>query len=216
LIDNNDTTITNAESYQQDVTIDAGLDEPTITTEIDLGIETYGQTAYEMIGFGIYAQNGNAIRTYFDKDNRRVKERSRVQLVTEQKERMVTKFAVTSSVSGLGDPRGGYVAAIQTYNETKLNIQPFINPKTGLPSIVPGVGGDIVAVVPVDGYLPTHYRNTSDLTRGLENSFFRGSKNTKATTLDGTEPVETFVSNPNTLTVNRTGRNNSEPILEVE
>ena len=216
LIENTDTTITNAESYQQEVIIDAGLDEPTITTEIDLGIETYGQTAYETIGFGIYAQNGNTIRTYFDKDNRRVKERSRVQLVTEQKERMVTKFAVTSSVSGLGDPRGGYVSAIQTYNETKLNIQPFINPKTGLPSIVPEVGGDIVAVKSVDGYLPTHYRNTSDLTRGLENSFFRGSKNTKATTLDGTEPVETFVSNPNTLTVNRTGRNNSEPILEVE
>jgi hypothetical protein len=225
LIENTDTTITNAESYQQEVIIDAGLDEPTITTEIDLGIETYGQTAYETIGFGIYSQNGNTIRTYFDKDNRRVKERSRVQLVTEQKERMVTKFAVTSSVSGLGDPRGGYVSALQTYNETKLNIQPFINPKTGLPSIVPVVGGDIVAVIPVDGYLPTHYRNTSDLTTGLQNSFYKGSRyksfidkngRTIWNTIDGSSPVETFVSNPNTLTVNRTGRNNSEPILEVE
>jgi hypothetical protein len=210
LIENTETTITNAESYQQEVIVDAGLGEPTITTEINLGIETYGQTAYETIGFGIYAQSGSAIRTYFDKDNRRVKERVRVQLITEQKERIVSKFAVTSSVSGLGDPRGGYVASIQTYTETKLNIQPFSG------SVIPVVGGDIVAVKPVDGYLPTHYRNTSDLTRGLENSFFRGSKNTKATTLDGTEPVETFVSNPNTLTVNRTGRNNSEPILEVE
>ena len=210
LIDNNDTTITNAESYQKDVTIDAGLDEPTITTEIDLGIETYGQTAYEMIGFGIYAQNGNAIRTYFDKDNRRVTERIRVQLITEEKERMVTKFAVTASASGLGDPRGGYISDIQTYTETKLNIQPFSG------SIVPTTQGNIIAVKPVNGYLPTHYRNTSDLTRGLENSFFKGSKNTAATTLDGAPPVEIFVSNPNTLTVNRTGRNTSEPILEVE
>jgi hypothetical protein len=210
LIDNNDTTITNAESYQQDVTIDAGLDEPTITTEIDLGIETYGQTAYEMIGFGIYAQNGNAIRTYFDKDNRRVTERIRVQLITEEKERMVTKFAVTASASGLGDPRGGYISDIQTYTETKLNIQPFSG------SIVPTTQGNIIAVKPVNGYLPTHYRNTSDLTIGLENSFFKGSKNTAATTLDGAPPVEIFVSNPNTLTVNRTGRNTSEPILEVE
>ncbi len=210
LIDNNDTTITNAESYQQDVIIDAGLDEPTITTEIDLGIETYGQTAYEMIGFGIYAQNGNAIRTYFDKDNRRVTERIRVQLITEEKERIVTKFAVTASVNGLGDPRGGYISDIQTYNETKLNIQPFSG------STIPTIQGNIIAVKPVNGYLPTHYRNTSDLTRGLENSFFKGSKNTAATTLDGTSPVETFVSNPNTLTVNRTGRNTSEPILEVE
>jgi predicted small secreted protein len=210
LINNNDTTITNAESYQQDVTIDAGLDEPTITTEIDLGIETYGQTAYETIGFGIYAQDGNAIRTYFDKDNRRVTERIRVQLITEEKERMVTKFAVTASANGLGDPRGGYISDIQTYTETKLNIQPFSG------SIVPVIQGNIIAVKPVSGYLPTHYRNTSDLTKGLENSFFRGSKNTAATTLDGAPPVEIFVSNPNTLTVNRTGRNTSEPILEVE
>ena len=56
----------------------------------------------------------------------------------------------------------------------------------------------------------------SDLTRGLENSFFRGSKNTAATTLDGSSPIETFISNPTTLTVNKTGRNTSEPILEVE
>jgi hypothetical protein len=210
LIDNNDTTIAIAESYQQNVTIDAGLDEPTITTEIDLGIETYGQTAYETIGFGIYAQQGNAIRTYFDKNNRRVKERIRVQLITQEKQRMITKFAVTASATGLGDPRGGYVSAIQTYNETYLNTQPFSG------STVPTIQGNIIAVKPVNGYLPTHYRNTSDLTRGLENSFFRGSKNTAATTLDGTPPVETFVSNPNTLTVNRTGRNTSEPILEVE
>jgi len=210
LIDNNDTTITNAESYQQEVIIDAGLQEPTITTEINLGIETYGQTAYETIGFGIYAQGGNAIRTYFDKDNRRVKERIRVQLITEEKERIVTKFAITASATGLGDPRGGYISDIQTYTETKLNIQQFSG------SVIPTVKNNIIAVVPVDGYLRTHYRNTSDLTRGLENSFFRGSKNTAATTLDGTPPVETFVSNPNTLTVNRTGRNTSEPILEVE
>jgi hypothetical protein len=210
LIENTDTTITNAESYQKEVSIDAGLDQPTITTEINLGTETYGQSEYETIGFGIYAQNGNAIRTYFDKDNRRITERIRVQLITEEKERIVTRFAITASANGLGDPRGGYISDIQTYTETKLNIQPFSG------SIVPNIGGDIIAVNPVDGYLPTHYRNTSDLTRGLQNSFFRGSKNTAATTLDGSPPFETFVSNPNTLTVNRTGRNTSEPILEVD
>ena len=209
LINNNDTIITNAESYQQEVSIYAGLDEPTITTEINLGIETIGQTAYETIGFGIYAENGNAIRTYFDKDNRLIKERIRVQLITEENERIITKFAVTAS-NGQGDPRGGYVAGFQTYTETKLNIQPFSG------STIPTINGNIIAVKPVDGYLPTHYRNTSDLTRGLENSFFRGSKNTAATTLDGTSPIETFVSNPNTLTVNKTGRNTSEPILQVE
>jgi len=56
----------------------------------------------------------------------------------------------------------------------------------------------------------------SDLTTGLINSYYKGSKNTAATTLDGTSPIETFVSNPNTLVVNKTGRSTSEPILQVE
>ena len=209
-IDMNSNFLLNGVSYQEEVTIDARLDEPTITTEINLGVDTYGQTLYETIGFGIYAESGSAIRTYFDKDNRRVRERVRVQLITEQKERIVSKFAITASINGLGDPRGGYVSDIQTYTETKLNIQPFSG------SIVPTIGGNIIDVKPVDGYLPTHYRYTSDLTHGMQNSFFKGSKNTAATTLDGSPPFETFISNPNTLKVNKTGRDSSEPILEVE
>ena len=201
-----------SEYYQNEVRINAELGNPSILTEIDIinANQIIGQTELETIGFGIYAQSGSAIRTYFDKEGRRVKERVRVQLVTEQKERVVTKFAVTASANGLGDPRGGYVSDIQTYTETKLNIQPFSG------SIVPIVKGNIIDVKNVDGYLLTHYRNTSDLTRGMENSFYRGSKNTAATTLDGSSPIETFISNPNTLKVNKAGRDASEPILEVE
>jgi hypothetical protein len=218
--DYNDETNVSSEYYQKEIVIDAGLGEPTIVTEIDLGTETYGQTTYETVGFGIYAQSGSAIRTYFDKEGRRVKERVRVQLITEQKERIVTKFAVTASATGLGDPRGGYVSDIQTYNETKLNIQPFSG------SIVPIIKGNIIDVKNVDGYLPTHYKNTSDLTTGLQNSFYKGARyksfydvetnRTIWNTLDGASPVETFVSNPNTLKVNKSGRDASEPILEVE
>ena len=189
------------------------MDLPTILTEIDIyDINTVvGQSDYETIGFGIYADNGHAIRTYFDKDGRRVKERIRVDLVKEQKQRIVTKFAVTASAIGLGDPRGGYVSDIQTYYETRLNIQPFSGSK-----VINTGTGSIVEVTHLSGYLPTHYRNTSDLTIGLQNSFFRGSKNTAATTIDGASPIETFISNPNILTVNKAGRNTSEPILEVE
>jgi hypothetical protein len=205
---------TNFESdyYQKEVNINAGLGEPTILSEVDIygGSTIVGQTEFETIGFGIYAQSGSAIRTYFDKDNRRVKERVRVQLVTEEKERIVTKFAITASANGLGDPRGGYISDIQTYTETKLNIQPFSG------SVPVTVGGNIIDVKNVSGYLSTHYRNTSDLTRGLQNSFYKGSKNTAATTLDGSSPIEIFTSNPNTLRVNKTGRDASEPILEVE
>ena len=42
------------------------------------------------------------------------------------------------------------------------------------------------------------------------------SHDTPATTLDGTPPVETFATNPNTLRVNKAGRDASEPILEIE
>jgi len=212
IIDMNSNLIFEGDSYQKEVIIDAELASPTIVSEIDTtnSNQIVGQTDFETIGFGIYAQSGSAIRTYFDKDNRVIKERVRVQLVTEQKERIVTKFAITASANGMGDPRGGYVSDIETYTETKLNIQPFSG------SIVPIVKGNIIEVKNVNGYLPTHNKFTSDLTRGLQNSFYKGSKNTAATTLDGSSPIETFVSNPNTLRVNKTGRDSSEPILEVE
>jgi hypothetical protein len=210
LINDNVLPTTIAENYQQNVTIDARLDLPTILTEIDLQIDTFGQTEYETIGFGIYADGGHAIRTYFDKNGRRVKERIKVNLVKEEKTRKINVWNVITP-DRKGDPRGGMRAELETYYETKLYIQPY----SGSTTITAGKN-NIVQVTAVDGYLPTHYRNTSDLTTGLQNSFFRGSKNTAATTLDGSSPVETFISNPTTLTVNKTGRNTAEPILEVE
>jgi len=78
--------------------------------------------------------------------------------------------------------------------------------------------GDGLPVVfkPVNGYLPSHNKFTSDLSVGMRNSYYNGCKNTAATTLDGAPPVETFLTNPNALKVNRAGRDISEPILEVE
>ena len=210
LITAGDNFITNAESYQYNVEINAGLGDGTILTEIDLINSNIivGQTDYENIGFGIYAESGSAIRTYFDLDGSVKKQRVRVNLVTEQKRRDIVKYK--TKINGLGDPRDGYILTSSVYTETSLNIQPFSG------STPPTIKGNIIAIQPVSGYLPTHYRNTSDLTRGLQNSFYNGSKNTAATTLDGSSPIETFTSNPNTLTVNKTGRNASEPILEVE
>ena len=200
-----------AESYQENVEINAGLDNPTILTEIDIyDINTIvGQSDYENIGFGIYAQNGYAIRTYFDANGRRVKERIKVDLIKEEKRRDVVAYNI--KVNGKGDPRGGYYVTSSIYYETKLNIQPFSGSK-----VINAGTGSIVEVIKVDGYLPTHHRNTSDLTTGLKNSYYLGSKNTAATTLDGTSPVETFNTNPNTLRVNKAGRDASEPILQVE
>ncbi len=210
VIDANSNFILETDYYQKEVDINAQLGDPTIVGQIELenSNTVVGQTAYENIGFGIYAQNGSAIRTYFNKDGIVTKERVRVNLVKEQKIKLVDKFNVV--IGGKGDPRGGFYKQEETYTETTLNIQPFSG------SSIPTVKGDIIEVKPLHGYLPTHFRNTSDLTRGLENSFFRGSKNTAATTLDGTPPVETFTTNPNTLKVNKAGRSANEPILEVE
>ena len=66
-----------------------------------------------------------------------------------------------------------------------------------------------------NGYTTGHYRFTKDTTRGLENSYFNGSKQTSLTTLDGTPAVEVFATNPNTLKVTNSGRGSGEPILEV-
>jgi hypothetical protein len=160
---------------------------------------------YETLGFGIYAQSGSAIRTYYDKDGNLKKERVRVQLIKETKTREYVYLTGSVGVSGLYNKVG-----TDTYVETKLNIQPF----SGSSALTSSNAN--VKVIPLNGYLPTHYRNTTDLTRGLQNSFYKGSKNTAATTLDGTPPVETFLTNPNTLRVNKAGRDASEPILEVE
>jgi hypothetical protein len=208
---NSDETILTSEYYQNQGTIDAGLGDPTILTEIDIinSNIVVGQSDLELLGFGLFAQSGSAIRTYFDKDNNRIKERVKVSIIKERKTRDYTYL------TGSASDRLYTALGTETYFESYVNIQPFTG-SNGSINALPTTDAKIVEVTPVSGYLKTHFRNTSDLTRGLENSFFRGSKNTAATTLDGTSPVETFTTNPNTLRVNKAGRDASEPILEVE
>jgi hypothetical protein len=80
----------------------------------------------------------------------------------------------------------------------------------------PYKNGVITAIEPFVGLTSGHYSNTKDTARGLENSFYGGSKQTSRTTLDGTPAVETFSTNPNRLRVGPTGRGSGEPILEVD
>ena len=101
-----------------------------------------------------------------------------------------------------------------TKHRFKVNILPFTGSDGNETSS--SVAGNIVEVTALDGYFPTHYVNVGDLTSGMENSFFKGSKQTSATTLDGGSPVQTFTTNPNTLRVSDAGRGSGEPILEVD
>ena len=205
-----DDTQATAENLQYEVDIDAQFDA-TIQSEIDIYSMTkiVGQSAYEEIGFGLYGNNGYAIRTYIDSDGITKRDRVKVDLIKQEKRRDVV--APLIKINGKGDPRGGYYLTSSVYYETELNIQPYSGSK-----VINAGTGSIVEVKPLTGYLPTHYRNTSDLTTGLKNSYYLGSKNTSATTLDGTPPIEVFSSNPNTLKVNKSGRPANEPILEVE
>ena len=197
-----------SEYEMYETTADSNLKEPTITAQTD---EIYARLVnsdpYELDGFGLYASGGFAIRNYYNYDGVYIKDRVRVSLVVEKKPFTFQKYAVTASSTGLGDPRGGFITTSSYYIETSLLIQPY-----GATAITGGA--NILSVSPVTGYLPTHYRNVGDLTTGMQNSYYKGSKNTSATTLDGSEPVETFSSNPNTIKIS--GRDNNEPILEVD
>jgi len=131
-----------------------------------------------------------------------------VDILTKKKFRYV--FRPIQTVNGVEDPRFGQQIVLEEYTEDEINIQPF-NTAT---IIGPGTGS-VVASRPLTGYLPNHYKNKG-LPTGLENSYFKGAKNTSATTLDGSAPVETFATNPNILKVGRANRDNSEPILEAD
>ena len=203
-----------SENLGYEATIGTGLDRRTLLERPETFTTIVGMDEYERIGFGLYAESGGfAVQTYFDSDNIIKKRRVRACVVKEQKQVTTTKFKVLLP-DGTGDPRGGTEVTSSLVIETKLNLQPFTG-SNGLPSELPSITGSIVSVTPLRGYLRVHHRYTKDTTKGLENSFFKGSKNIAATTIDGSSPVEIFATNPNTLVVNKAGRSNAEPILEV-
>ena len=151
----------------------------------------------------MYGQNGHAIITKIDNDNNFYKVRKRVDVVTES-----YTVEVPENINSSDSSMGRHFVT-QTFERKKISFRNFSD--SG--SIT---GDNIVSVVPLNGYVPYHYRNVGDLTSGLENSFSNGSKQTSKTTLDGGSPVQTFTTNPNTLRVSDSGRGSGEPILEVD
>ena len=161
-------------------------------------------------GFGIVASNGFTVRTTRDAFNNYKKEKLRVWVVKKEK-----KFKQKVQLNPLDSSLGSIVSESVVRTKTIVS---FTSPSGSLANTVGNVDtdGTVVQVTPLEGYLPTHYRNTSDLTTGMENLYFKGCKQTQATTLDGTPPVEVFTTNPNTLKVSDSGRGSGEPILEIE
>ena len=185
-----------------------------LMTELDfnnstiVGLDPDGITR---AGFGIGpATNGFIIRTTRDNFNNYKKEKLRVWVVKKEK-----KFKQKVQLNPLDSSLGTIVSESAVRTKTIIS---FTSPSGSLASSVGQVDNDgtIIQVTPLNGYLPTHHRNTSDLTTGMENSYFKGCKQTQATTLDGTPPIEVFTTNPNTLKVSDSGRGSGEPIIEVE
>jgi hypothetical protein len=160
-----------------------------------------------VVGFGLYGSGSNTIITKIDKNNNFVRERAKVFLLKESFTVNVPKLVNSASLDT-------ELESVTKFRH-KVTILPFTG-SDGNESIDPTVTGSIVEVTPLNGAFPTHYKNTGDLTSGMENSFFNGSKQTSATTIDGSSPVQSFTTNPNTLKVSDSGRGSGEPILEVE
>ena len=200
------------------ITVNSGSDMGGISITVNAQFETsqsgeFDSTVFNQIGmdmnsltvagFGLYAQNGHSIITRLDKDNNFVKERKRVDVITESYE-----VDIPQNIDP-NDASKGREFVTKTLYRKKLNLRDFSQSGSL-------VVGNTISAVPLDGYVPYHYRNVGDLTTGMENSFFNGSKQTNRTTLDGGAPVQTFTTNPNTLRVNSSGRGSGEPILEVD
>lgn len=158
-------------------------------------------------GAGLYGKGSHTIITRFANDGTIIKERKKVFIL-----KCRYNVTVNEIISPFNVSTNGYDEFENVVRERfrfKLSILNFEQPD-------PIVSGEVVEVLPLNGYLPQHYRYTGDLPTGLQNSYFNGSVQTSATTTDGKSPVEIFLTNPNILRVNDTGRGSGEPILVVD
>lgn len=227
------------------IELDCGLQDPTLLGEVDLE-DSYQQVGNDPDspfnkGFGITGYNGTVDRTYFREDGTLVlTERYNSYIIKVRYTRNVPKRVPANGLSSslyrntkLSATDKIVLEKVYRYEKKLILIEP-IDYSLPIPAfrgplqhsfytdIVANLGtypyknGVIIEIEPFVGYTAGHYRNTKDTTRGLENSFYEGSKQTSLTTLDGTPAVETFTTNPNRLKVGPAGRGSGEPILEVE
>jgi hypothetical protein len=215
--------IINEDSLSGFMTINSGSDMGGIVFNIDaqLGSSLTGEydsdvftqvgmdkDSISVAGFGVFGSGSHSVRTYLDVFGNIIKERVKIFQIRES-----YQVDIPQNIDP-NDASLGREFVTQTFIRNKVTILPFTG-SDGNETLTPS-GGNIVSATPLNGYFPLHYRNVSDLTTGLENSYFRGCKQTQLTTLDGGAPVVTFTTNPNTLRVSDTGRGSGEPILIVE
>jgi hypothetical protein len=191
--------------------IDYRRDDGTITTELDLmnaGQIVGMDNAYIDYGYGTVFNNGYG--KYHYEENGSFKSKGIRAFMVTKKDTIIIPSA---SVGGI------YTNVLTSSYHNELIIQDI------------GVSGslandpNIIGITTASGYLPSHYIYKGSKHIGLQNLFYKGSKNIESivngvtgslTTIDGKSPVEIFITNPTVLRINKQGRNTSEPILEVD
>lgn len=203
------------------VPIDTVVDAPeSSSSELEsltgtfIGLDDY---SFSNIGYGLGpVKNGYGQRIYRDKFNNYKKEDVRVWIIKKEK-----KFKQKINIDSKDKSIGTQVSESVSRFKTIVSFVPSASNEYWTSSLSGMVGtededGTIVQVTAAEGILPGHYELVSEKPTALENLYFKGCKQTQATTLDGTPPVEVFTTNPNTLKVSDSGRGSGEPILEVE
>jgi len=208
--------------------ISTGLEDPTILTqyEQESAYESAGNNArspYD-VGFGIMGENGAVDRTYFDNSGFLVlTERMNAYILTIKYVRQIPDVDILGNITYESVPM--YVKKLELIDPIDalaLNVFKSPTQHSFYTAILAALGtypydnGVVTNIEVFNGYTTGHYRYTKDTSRGMENSFYNGSKQTSLTTLDSAPAVETFTTNPNRLKVSDTGRGSGEPILEVE
>ena len=161
------------------------------------------------LGYGLYAKRGNSIFRRYDETFGNLETTgSRVSAFLVKETKAKKKKVQTGGYPATTSGPIKYETLTTYEDKYYVSLLPFSG------SIA--IGNDITQVTSINGYLPTHYKFVNGLGEGLQRSYFKGSKQTAATTPDGLDPVETFTTNPNVLRVAKTGRGSGEPILEVD
>jgi hypothetical protein len=187
----------------------ASIDTRIISASITAEFEGFGSTIvnvgelYSDIGYTSYFDNGYTRLNYQDYDGTYKSKKVRAFVVTRRSD-----LIIPMNVGGIS---GSIYEDILTDVFTNELILQEGNQTASLASDV-----NIVSITTASGYLKSHYIYNKDRSIGLENTFFIGSKQTSATTIDGRAAIEEFVSNPTILRVNENGRPNNEPILVVD
>jgi hypothetical protein len=187
----------------------ASIDTRIISGSLTAEWELFGSTVvnvgelYSDVGYNTYFDNGWARLNYEDYDGTYKSRKVRGFVVTRRSD-----LIIPMNVGGIS---GSIYEDILTDVFTKELILQEGYQTASLASDV-----NIVSITTASGYLKSHYIYNKDRSIGLENTFFKGAKQTTATTIDGRAAVEEFVSNPTILRVNENGRPNNEPILVVD